>query len=247
MKLENKIALVTGGASGLGRTITELLLNSKTKVAVLDKNKKALEDLNDHSNLLKITCDITNEKMVSKAIEKIKSNFSKIDILINNAGLLYNEPLVNMMSVQRRHSLSNWQKIIDVNLTAPFVISTYVAELMVINRVKGIIINISSISAKGNAGQTAYSASKAGLEAMTKVWAKELGIFGIRCISIAPGFMNTNSTHNSVTNEVLNHVKEQTPLKKLGSSENIAQAIKFVIKNDYINAKTLNIDGGLVI
>lgn len=247
MKLENKIALVTGGASGLGRTITELLLNSKTMVAVLDNNKKALDDLNDHSNLLKIMCDITNEKMVSKAIEKIKLNFSKIDILINNAGLLYSEPLINMMSVQKRHSLSNWQKIIDVNLTAPFVVSTYVAELMVIKRVKGIIINISSISARGNAGQTAYSASKAGLEAMTKVWAKELGIFGIRCISIAPGFMNTNSTHNSVTNEVLNHVKEQTPIKKLGSAEDIAQAIIFVIQNEYINAKTLNIDGGLVV
>ena len=82
---------------------------------------------------------------------------------------------------------------------------------------------------------------------MTKVWAKELGIFGIRCISIAPGFMNTNSTNNSVTNEVLNRVKEQTPLKKLGKTEDIAQAIKFVIKNEYINAKTLSIDGGLVI
>jgi len=247
MKLENKIALVTGGASGLGRTISELLLKSKTKVAILDNNRKALDDLNNHSNLLKINCDVTNEKMVSNAIEKIKLRFSKIDILINNAGLLYSEPLINIMSAQRRHSLYNWQKIIDVNLTAPFIVSTHVAELMVIKRVKGIIINISSICAQGNAGQTAYSASKAGLQAMTKVWAKELGIFGIRCISIAPGFMNTNSTNNSVTNEVLNRVKEQTPLKKLGKTEDIAQAIKFVIKNEYINAKTLSIDGGLVI
>ncbi len=247
MKLENKIALVTGGASGLGKTVSELLLNCKTKVAVLDNNEKALGELNNHSDLLKIKCDVTNEKMVSNAINKIKLRFSNIDILINNAGLLYSEPLINIMSAKRRHSLYNWQKIIDVNLMAPFIVSTYVAELMVIKRTKGIIINISSISANGNAGQTAYSASKAGLEAMTKVWAKELGIFGIRCISIAPGFMNTNSTNISVTNEVLNHVKEQTPIKKLGSTNDIAQAIKFVIKNEYINAKTLDIDGGLVL
>lgn len=102
-----------------------------------------------------------------------------------------------------------WQKVIDINLTAPFVLGSYVAEQMIMTRTKGVIINISSISARGNAGQSAYSAAKAGLESMSIVWAKELGSFGIRCVAVAPGFMNTESTHGAVTQEVLDHVKKR--------------------------------------
>ncbi|MCL4127296.1 UNVERIFIED_CONTAM: hypothetical protein GTU68_056681 [Idotea baltica] len=117
---------------------------------------------------------------------------------------------------------------------------------MIMTRTKGVIINISSISARGNAGQSAYSAAKAGLESMTVVWAKELGSFGIRCVAVAPGFMNTESTNDAVTQEVLDHVKKETPIRRLGKAEDIADAVKFVIQSDYMNGKTLQIDGGLV-
>lgn len=246
MKLENKVAIVTGGASGLGKAIVELLLQSGTRVAVLDINQEALNSLEASENILKIVCDITKEKEVAKAIEKTRVKFQKIDILVNNAGILYSEPLINIMSKEKRHSIEKWQKVIDINLTAPFVLSSYVAEQMVMNRIKGVIVNISSISAKGNAGQSAYSAAKAGLESMTKVWAKELGSFGIRCVAVAPGFMNTESTHGAVTQEILDCVKREIPIKKLGKPEDIADAVKFAIQSDYMNGKTLQIDGGLV-
>ena len=115
---------------------------------------------------------------------------------------------------------------------------------MVINRTKGLIINISSISAKGNAGQSAYSASKAGIDSLTSVWAKELGSFGIRCVSIAPGYINTNSTILQLKN--LSHkYKKRNSFKKLKCRS--CACNKIVIENDYINGKIIPVDGGLVI
>ena len=247
MKLENKVAIVTGGASGLGKAITELLLKNGTKVVVLDINRQALDSLEENEDLLKIVCDITKEEEISKAIEQTKEKFSKIDILVNNAGILYSEPLINILSKEKRHSVAMWQKVIDINLTAPFVLGSYVAEQMIMSRTKGVIVNISSISARGNAGQSAYSAAKAGLESMTTVWAKELGGFGIRSVAIAPGFMDTESTHVAVNEKILQEMKNQTPIKRLGKSEHIADTVKFVIENEHISGKTLEIDGGLVI
>ena len=247
MKLENKVAIVTGGASGLGKAITELLLKNGTKVVVLDINRQALDSLEENEDLLKIVCDITKEEEISKAIEQTKEKFETIDILVNNAGILYSEPLINIMSKEKRHSIEKWQKVIDINLTAPFVLGSYVAEQMIMSRTKGVIINISSISARGNAGQSAYSAAKAGLESMTVAWSKELGSFGIRCVAVAPGFMNTESTHDAVTQETLEHVKKETPIKRLGKAEDIADAVKFAIQSDYMNGKTLQIDGGLTL
>jgi len=246
MHIKNKIAIVTGGASGLGKAIVEMLLSNGAKVCILDINKQALNNLEDSENIFKIVCDITKEEEIAKAIIQIKEEFSKIDILVNNAGILHSEPLINIMSKEKRHSIENWQKVLNINITAPFVLGSYVAEQMIMSRTKGVIINISSISAKGNAGQSAYSAAKAGLESMTVVWAKELGSFGIRCIAVAPGFMDTDSTHSAITQDTLNHVKKETPIKRLGKAEDIAKAVKFAIESDYMNGKTLQIDGGLV-
>jgi 3-oxoacyl-[acyl-carrier protein] reductase len=247
MKLENRVAIVTGGASGLGKAITEMLLQNGAKVVVLDINQEALDTFTDSESILKVACDITQEKEIAKALEQTKEQFQKIDILVNNAGILYSEPLVNIMSEQKRHSIKKWQKVIDINLTAPFVLGSYVAEQMVMSRTKGVIINISSISARGNTGQSAYSAAKAGLESMTTVWAKELGSFGIRCVAVAPGFMNTESTHDAMTDDALTHVKQETPIKRLGKANDIAEAVKFAIESDFMNGKTLQIDGGLTI
>jgi 3-oxoacyl-[acyl-carrier protein] reductase len=247
MNIENKVAIVTGGASGLGKKITEDLLNLGAKVAVYDINQKALNALDENENILKIACDITKEGEIEGAINQTIDQFSKIDILVNNAGILYSEPLINIMSKEKRHSIISWKKVIDINLTAPFVLTSYVAEQMIMSRTKGVIINISSISAKGNSGQSAYSAAKAGLESMTVVWAKELGGFGIRSVAIAPGFMDTASTHSAVTQEVLDHVKKETPIKRLGKAEDVSLAVKFAIENNYITGKTLDVDGGLTI
>jgi 3-oxoacyl-[acyl-carrier protein] reductase len=247
MDLENKVAIVTGGASGLGKAISEMLLENNAKIAIIDIDSKALDAFEHSADILKIVCDLTKENDVSMAVEQTLAKFNKIDILINNAGILYNEPLINILKEQKRHSLHTWQKVLDINLTAPFMLGSYVAEQMILSRTKGILVNISSISAKGNAGQTAYSAAKAGLEAMTMVWAKELGDFGIRSVAVAPGFMDTDSTLYAASQEVLEHVKKETPINKLGNAADIARAVQFAIECDYVNGKTLKIDGGLVL
>jgi len=247
MIIKDKVAIVTGGASGIGKSIVDTLLEANVNVAILDYNRDALDRLVNNENMLKIVCDITKESDVEKSIEQVVNYFGKVDILINNAGVLYSEPLINLTSKEKRHSVSSWQKVIDVNLTAPFIVSSYVAERMIMSRTRGIIVNISSISAKGNAGQSAYSAAKAGLESMTQVWAKELGAFGIRSVAIAPGFMDTQSTSVAVNRDILDYVKKETPLNRLGKATDVAHTVKFVIENEYINGKTISVDGGLTI
>ena len=116
---------------------------------------------------------------------------------------------------------------------------------MVHKRIKGLIINISSIAAKGNIGQTAYSAAKAGVESMTKVWAKELGPFNIRSVCIAPGFIHTESTKESISESTAERLKKQIPLNRFGELIHIAMGIQMVIENEYINGKIIPIDGGL--
>ena len=118
---------------------------------------------------------------------------------------------------------------------------------MVSNRTSGVIVNVSSIAAKGNIGQTAYSAAKAGIEAMSATWSKELGIFKIRSVAIAPGFIDTNSTKNSLSESVMEKWKKQIPLGKLGELEHIGKAVEFAITNDYLNGKVIQVDGGLTI
>jgi 3-oxoacyl-[acyl-carrier protein] reductase len=245
MNLENKVAIVTGGASGLGASITKALIDKNANVVVLDIDQVALDNLEDNERLLKMQCDITQKEKLSSVISLIIERFSKIDILVNNAGILYSEPLINIMAPEKRHSVENWQRVIDLNLTTPFVLTSYVAEQMILKRTKGVIINISSISAKGNAGQSAYSAAKAGIEALTKVWSKELGAFGIRSVAVAPGFMDTPSTHSAISDDALESVKKNIPLKKLGTSDCIASAVIFAIENDYISGKIISVDGGL--
>jgi 3-oxoacyl-[acyl-carrier protein] reductase len=118
---------------------------------------------------------------------------------------------------------------------------------MVTRRTKGVIVNISSISACGNEGQTAYSAAKAAVNAMTVTWSKELGRWGIRCNAVAPGFIGTESTRHALSESNLKHVQDSTPLRRLGKAEEVAHAVTALIENDFINGVILDVNGGLTI
>ena len=122
-----------------------------------------------------------------------------------------------------------------------------VAAKMLKNRNKGIVLNISSISARGNVGQTAYAASKAAVEAMTKVWAKEFGRSGIRSVAIAPGFMDTAGTHDAVEEKMLAQWIEKTPLRRTGTADEVVKTVLFAIENDFVNGAVINVNGGLTI
>ena len=242
-----KVAIVTGGAKGIGRSIAYKLLENNFKVAVWDNDNQALSELKKSEFFLPILCDVLDESQIESSLLKTFKLFKNIDVLVNNAGFIYSEPLINIMVKNKRHSVETWKNVIDINLTAPFIVGSFVAEHMIMRRIKGVIVNISSLSAKGNVGQTAYSAAKAGLESMTKVWSKELGSFGIRCVAIAPGFIETEAMYRSLSVEKIEELKQQNPLRRFGKDENISSTVLFAINNDYVNGCVLGIDGGLIL
>ncbi len=248
MIMQGSVAVVTGGASGLGRVIAETLLQKGAQVVVLDIDQEALDGLkHDLPEVMVYACDLTQESEIAESVSAIMADFSKIDILVNNAGILYSEPLFSLMAKERRHSIEAWKKVLDINLTALFMMSSYTVEQMILQRNSGVIINISSISAKGNEGQSAYSAAKAGVESLTKVWAKELGRYGIRSVAVAPGFMDTESMHKVLNPRIVEEVKEEILLKKLGSPHDVANTVVMIIENDFVNNTVIEVDGGMCI
>jgi len=248
--MELKVAkiLITGGGRGLGRYLVEHLLEDVEKVIILEKDKTLLDELVPHAKLLSYECDITDPVSVETIIKEIFDKHGGVNICINNAGIIHSEPLVNILSKgEKKHNLGLWEKVINLNLNAVFYVSSNVVENMVLRKLKGVIINISSISAHGNVGQSAYSASKAGVEALSRTWSKELAMFKIRAVSIAPGFFNTDSTKESLSESMLAKWQKSVPLGRLGEMDELLLAVKFIIENEYFNGKTLSLDGGLTI
>jgi 3-oxoacyl-[acyl-carrier protein] reductase len=185
---------------------------------------------------------------LQEAFDLLDNHGFKTDILINNAGLIHSEPLVNILAKESRvHSLHNWHKVIAANLHSVFNVTGLVVDRMVALRKKGVLINISSVSAKGNPGQSAYSAAKAGVNALTRTWAKELGSIGLRFVAIAPGFLDTSSTRHALSEPILAKLKQQIPLHRFGQVEHVYQTVRFIIENDYVNGTVIDVDGGLVI
>ncbi len=249
MDIRDKVAIVTGGASGFGLSLSKKLDSLGCLVVIFDINKTALKKVQKIiPSCFTILCDVSDIESVNSAISQVSKKYNHIDILINNAGIMKSAPLVNfLVKDDRRHSLQLWNQVITTNLNSVFYMSRNVADFMLNNRTKGVIVNISSISSHGNIGQSAYSASKAAVEALTKVWAKELSPFGIRCVGVAPGFCNTQGTADALEKVMLDKWISKVPLKRLGEIDEIVDAIFFVIQNDFYNGQILNINGGLVI
>lgn len=241
--------IVTGGVRGFGRRIVEQFVAAKALVTAFDLNREGLEQLRDQLPQVNcVECDVSANEQVVAAIDRYYEKFGSPDILINNAGLLYSEPLVKLtpMGIQK-HDVAAWNRVISTNLSSVFHITSCVAEKMVSTRTKGVIVNISSVSAAGNSGQSAYSAAKAGVNALTAVWAKELSFLGIRVVSVSPGFSDTASTSEVLSEAVLRETIKKVPLRRLGTPDEIAEGVLFVVKNDFFNGKVLELDGGLVL
>jgi 3-oxoacyl-[acyl-carrier protein] reductase len=248
LSLEDKICIVTGGTSGIGLAIVNRLIEEKAKPIVLDIDDNRLESLSRISNVQVHKCDVTEESQIKTVTSAIMSKLGRIDVLINNVGILFSAPLISLKSgTLVQHDAQMWEKVLSTNLTSAFLMSKNVVECMVRKRTKGVLVNISSISAQGNAGQSAYAAAKAGLEALTKVWAKELPPFGIRCFGVAPGFCDTQSTHSALTESRLHQTIDKVPLRRLARPEEISDLLIAGVKNEYLNGRILEIDGGLVI
>ena len=248
MKLSDARILITGAGRGIGHFLALGLLEKAAKIFVIDNNIQLIDALPKQASLVAFRCDLTDFNSVAEVIRGIFEEHGGINVCINNAGVIHSEPLVNLLSKEdKKHSLSNWNKVIDLNLNSVFYVSANVVEKMILSKIKGVIINISSISAQGNVGQSAYAASKAAVEALSKTWSKELGMFNIRAVSIAPGFFDTPSTRQNLNDHMLQKWQRSIPLGKLGDLEHLLSAVEFVITNDYFNGKTLAVDGGLTI
>jgi len=167
-------------------------------------------------------------------------------MVVNNAGLIYNSPLLAFKAGELLlHDFDAWQRVLAATLSSAFYVSAHCAKKMIASGRRGCIVNISSICAAGNVGQAAYSAAKAGINAITVSLSKELGPLGVRVAAIAPGFFDTDSTRRAVSEEALSRIKKAIPLQKLGDPDQLYHAIRFIEKNGYFHGKVLELDGGL--
>ncbi len=249
MKINEAKIIITGAGSGFGRAMSLDFSKQGAKIYAIDIDTSAMKSLKGEDvNIETFLCDVSDNIQVEKTVGEIYALDKKTNVLINNAGIMKNALMVNIMSrPDSRHSIDLWKKVIEVNQNSVFYMTRSVADKMIRNRNKGAIINISSISARGNAGQTAYAASKAAVASMTKVWAKEFGVFGIRSVAIAPGFIDTAGTHDALEEKMLAQWIDKTPLKRTGTIEEVVKTVAFAIENDFVNGEVINVNGGLTI
>ena len=250
MNIAGACVLVTGGGSGIGRFLVERLLEVGAIVGVLDLDAEKCRDLSITypDKLSAWTCDVSDATSVDSTLKSAFEGGFDPDVLINNAGIIHSEPLVNMLSRgDRAHARDTWRRVLATDLDSVFFVTSRVVDRMLAKRKKGIVISISSISANGNPGQSAYSAAKAGVNALTYTWAKELGAFGMRFVSVAPGFIDTPSTRAALSEANVARLQQQIPLRKLGELESVFLAVRHAIENDYLTGTVIEVDGGLVI
>lgn len=244
MQIRDKVVLITGGARGIGKETALLFAKKGAKVVVCDAIDGGCEVAGDikrnGGEAVFVKVDVTNHKQVKRMVDVAVNAFGRIDVLVNNAGVIRDAQLLKL-------SEEDFDLVLDVNLKGIFNCAQAVAPLMC-EQGKGKIINATSVVALyGNFGQTNYVASKAGVIGMTRVWARELGPKGISVNAVAPGFIATDMM-GRVPDRVLASIREKTPLGRLGEPRDVANVYLFLASDeaDFINGAVICVDGGLV-
>ena len=236
-----KVAIVTGASRGIGREIAKELSKQGIKV-IANYNKseeqaKALQTENPEIEIFK--ADVSNREEVKKLVEYTMNKYGKIDILINNAGISESKLFTEITD-------EDWNKTINNNLYSAFCITQEVLPNMIQNK-QGCIINISSIwGMVGASCETVYAISKAGMDAMAKSLAKEVGPSNIRVNSIAPGIIDTDMNKN-LNSDDIEQIKEEIPLEKIGKAADISKCVKWLIEDEYTTGQIISINGGWII
>lgn len=241
MRLKDKVALITGGARGIGRATAEVFLREGARVIIVDVDSDVVAETAKElgQGVVGMAMDVTKRESVDAALAKILEQFQTVDILVNNAGIIRDAQLHKMTE-------SEFDSVVNVNLKGVFNTTQAVAKIMV-EKGTGSIINASSVVALyGNFGQTNYVATKAGVIGMTKTWARELGRKGIRVNAIAPGFIKTRMTED-IPEKVMEKLSAMVPMKRMGEAVEIANAYLFLASDEasYINGHVLSVDGGV--
>ncbi len=241
--LENKVCIVTGGGRGIGQATAEKFIGESATVIIADFDEATgtatAEYLGDQCSFVKT--DVSQSESVQSLIKRVKADHGSIDVIVNNAGILQDQTLEKMDEEE-------FDKVIQVNMRGVYLCTKYVAEVMR-EQGSGVILNASSVVARfGNFGQTNYVASKAGLEGMTKVWARELGKHGIRVNAVAPGFIKTDMIAG-MPEKIIKMMEAKVPLKRWGKSEDVADLYCFLASDEasYISGVILPVDGGVVV
>ncbi len=242
MRLQGKVALITGAAGGIGLETSKKFMKEGAVIAACDYNYEALEmakkELGDNYKIYKM--DVSKHDEVKSVVDQIFSDLGKIDILLNNAGITRDNFLVRM-------SEADFDAVISINLKGVYNVTKAVIPHMM-NQRSGVILNASSVvGIYGNIGQTNYAAAKAGLIGMTKTWAKEFARYNVRVNAVAPGFIKTPMT-DKIPEKIIENMKERTPLGKMGEAGDIANAYLFLASEEasYITGQILGVDGGLI-
>ena len=251
MHLNGKVIVITGGAQGLGPATGLRLAPKQPNIALIDTNTKTLEEAKQLIEDAGATasswiCNVTQEDEVDQTFAQIAAKTGRLDAVVNNAGITRDSLFLKVKDgvVEKRMSLGQWQQVIEVNLTGTFLCGRAAATEMVKAGNGGCIINISSISRHGNMGQTNYTATKAGVAAMAVTWSKELARQGIRCAAIAPGYIGTEMVL-TMKSEALEKITAGIPAQRLGQPDEIAKTVEFILENDYVNGRVIEVDGGL--
>jgi 3-oxoacyl-[acyl-carrier protein] reductase len=252
MRLKDKVTLVTGGAAGIGKATALRFAQEGAKVVICDVNEEAgkalLAELGPEARFYKI--NVADRQEVQAWVDDVATHFGRVDVLINNAGITRDGLFVKVKDGElvKQMEESAWDAVVDVNLKGVFNCTQAVTPYM-IKQGGGVIVNASSVvGLYGNFGQTNYVASKAGVIGMTKVWARELGKFGIRINAVAPGFVLTEMVQKMPEN-VLADMKSHTPVGRLGEPVDIANAYLWLASDEasFVHGATISVDGGIVI
>lgn len=251
MKLQDKVIVITGAGQGLGQAMAVKFAQQGAKLALVDVDEDKLQQTfhlveQESTTGGTYVADVTNETAVEETFKQIATDFGGIDGLINNAGILRDGMLVKVKDGQiaKKMSLEQFQSVIDVNLIGVFLCGREAAVHMIEGGRQGVIINMSSVARAGNMGQTNYSASKAGVVAMTVTWARELGRNNIRVGAIAPGVIRTAMT-DAMKPEAKERLVKMKPVGRLGEADEIADTAKYIFENDFFTGRVVEIDGGI--
>ncbi len=251
MNVEGSVIAITGAGGGLGSGMARRFAGQGARLALLDYRADLMDGLvselgRDDADLLVTACDVSNEQQVDTAFAQIVDHFGALDVLVNNAGITRDALTLKFRDGElvSRMSLADWQAVIDVNLTGVFLCGRAAAEQMIRAGTRGLIVNISSISRGGNMGQANYSATKAGVAAMTVTWAKEFARYGVRVNTVSPGFIGTEMVR-SMKPEALAKLTAMIPAGRIGEPDEIAQTVQFLLENEFVNGRNVEVDGAM--
>jgi 3-oxoacyl-[acyl-carrier protein] reductase len=252
MRLRNRVALITGGAAGIGKATAKRFIEEGAKVVICDVNTEAgvaaAEELGANAEFRQV--NVTDRGAVQEWVDGVVDKHGRVDVLVNNAGILRDNQLVKVKNGELAKQMpeTEFDLVVSVNLKGVFNCAQAVAPHM-IRQGSGVILNASSVvGLDGNFGQTNYVATKAGVIGMTKVWARELGRHGVRVNAVAPGFTATEILV-SMPDKVLDGMRARTPLGRLGEPRDIANAYLFLASDEasFVTGTVLRVDGGIVV